>query len=76
MSVDICYADTTQLAKRIASKAVSPVEVISAHLQRIEALNPRIKTTMTFAEGSLARAREAEAALEPMNDMPCRHPPL
>ena len=63
MNEVICYADATELAARIRTKALSPVEVMRAHLERIEALNPRLNAVVTLADGSTERAREAEAAL-------------
>ena len=40
MSDDLIFSDATTLAELIRTKAVSPVEVVQAHLDRIEALNP------------------------------------
>ena len=36
------YADATELASLIRSKQLSPVEVLKAHVDRIEAVNPRL----------------------------------
>ena len=63
MSEDICYADATELARRIRAKEVSPVEVLDAHLDRIEAINPKLNAIVTMANDASARAREAEAAV-------------
>ena len=63
MSNDIIFSDATRLAELIRTKAVSPVEVIQAHLDRIEALNPTINAIVTVADGALAAAKAAEAAI-------------
>jgi Asp-tRNA(Asn)/Glu-tRNA(Gln) amidotransferase A subunit family amidase len=59
----ICYADAMELAVRIRAKEFSPVEVMQAHLQRIEALNPTLRAIVTPVEDAMDRARQAEAAL-------------
>jgi aspartyl-tRNA(Asn)/glutamyl-tRNA(Gln) amidotransferase subunit A len=63
LTEEICYSDATRLAELIRSKALSPVEVMTAFLDRIEAVNPRINAVVTLAEDALHRAREAEAAV-------------
>ena len=63
MSEDIYFADATELAERIRSKALSPVEVITAFLERIEAINPKLNAVVTLANDAIERAREAEAAV-------------
>ena len=62
MSEEICYAAATELAERIRTRSLSPVEVIQAHLDRIEAVNPRLNAIVTRVDGGVERAREAEAA--------------
>lgn len=63
MYEDICYADATELAALIRSKALSPVEVIDAHLQRIDAVNPKINAIVTIANDAIEQAKAAEAAI-------------
>ncbi len=62
MSEEIIYADATTLARRIRERSLSPVEVVQAHLDRIEAVNPRLNALIAFPDGVMDRAREAEAA--------------
>ena len=62
MSEDIIYADAATLAQRIRDRELSPVEVTQAHLDRIEAINPKLNALIAFPEGVIAQAREAEAA--------------
>jgi amidase len=53
-----------ELARLIASRAVSPVEVLDAYLKMIEALNPRINAIVTLAaEEARDAARLAESAV-------------
>jgi aspartyl-tRNA(Asn)/glutamyl-tRNA(Gln) amidotransferase subunit A len=61
---DLFWAPMTELARMIASKAVSPVEVVRAHLDRIAALDPGLRAYITVcADPALEAARAAEAAL-------------
>lgn len=53
----------TTLAQMIRSKQVSPVEVVEAHLQQIEKLNPRLNAIVTIAPNLLDQARAAEQRL-------------
>ena len=51
------------LAQLIRTRAVSPVEVASAYLSRIDQLNPRLNAIVTIAGDVLDQAKAAEAAL-------------
>jgi len=52
------------LGRMIASKQVSPVEVVSAHLDRISALDSKLRAFITVcADAALESARAAEADL-------------
>jgi aspartyl-tRNA(Asn)/glutamyl-tRNA(Gln) amidotransferase subunit A len=54
----------TDLARMIATKAVSPVEVVRAHLDRIAALDPGLRAYITVCDdAALQAARAAETAL-------------
>lgn len=54
----------TELARLIATKTVSPVEVVRAHLDRIAALDGNLHAYITVgADAALDAARAAEAAL-------------
>ena len=63
MSFDIVFSDATKLAELIRTKAISPVDVVQAHLDRIAAVNPAINAIVTVADGALAAAKAAEAAV-------------
>ena len=54
-----------RLSALIRSREVSPVEVVDAHLARIEAVNPALNAiTTSLADQARAEARRAEAALQ------------
>ena len=63
MNEDICYLTATELSERIKTRALSPVEVVTAHLERIEAINPKLNAVVALADGAMDRAREAESAV-------------
>ncbi|MCJ2020476.1 amidase [Methylobacterium sp. E-065] len=63
MTTDIVFSDATRLAELIRTKQLSPVEVVQAHLDRIDAVDPKVNAIVAVAEGALAAARDAEAAL-------------
>jgi aspartyl-tRNA(Asn)/glutamyl-tRNA(Gln) amidotransferase subunit A len=69
MNSDIFYSDATKLAELIRTRAVSPVEVVQAHLDRIEALNPKLNAIVTVADDALKAARAAEAAVLAGNEL-------
>ncbi len=52
-----------RLAELMREREVSPVEVVEAHLRRIERVNPGLNAIVTLAPDALERAREMEAAL-------------
>jgi aspartyl-tRNA(Asn)/glutamyl-tRNA(Gln) amidotransferase subunit A len=59
----IYYQDASSLANLIRNRELSPVEVVKAHLDRIEAQNPNINAIVTVAGNALQAARDAEAAI-------------
>src|ERR1700761_1509414 len=59
----IYYQDATSLAELIRNREISPVEVVKAHLDRIEAVSPQINAVITLAPAALEAAKEAEAAV-------------
>jgi aspartyl-tRNA(Asn)/glutamyl-tRNA(Gln) amidotransferase subunit A len=63
VSSNIFYSDATKLAELIRTREVSPVEVVQAHLDRIEAVNPKINAIVTVAYDALEAAKAAEAAV-------------
>src|ERR1700712_1071849 len=63
MTQDIIFSDATGLAELIRTKKLSPVEVVKAHLDRIEAVDPKVNAIVTVAEDALDAAKSAEAAV-------------
>ena len=63
MGTDLTYSDATRLAELIRNREVTAVEVVQAHLDRIDAVNPKINAIVTRADGALDAAVAADAAL-------------
>ncbi|HLK24553.1 MAG TPA: amidase family protein, partial [Caulobacteraceae bacterium] len=54
----------TELARKIAAKEASSLEVIEAHLERIEAVNPKLNAIVRLlADDARAAASEADRAV-------------
>ncbi|MEY2454119.1 MAG: amidase [Acidimicrobiaceae bacterium] len=61
---EIWRRSATELATAIASGEVSAVEVVQAHLDRIEAVNPSVNAvTLVLADDALQAAKEADRAV-------------
>jgi aspartyl-tRNA(Asn)/glutamyl-tRNA(Gln) amidotransferase subunit A len=74
---DLVWKSMVELARLIASKAVSPVEVVQAHLDRIAALDGTLKSYITLmSDSALQAAKASEAAvmagngLRPLHGVP------
>jgi amidase len=63
VSDELTNKSASELVALISSRAVSPVEVVEAHLRRIEQVNPSLNAIVTLAEDASDRARVCEAAL-------------
>src|SRR2546422_4660326 len=59
----LCFLPAHQLAERIRTRETSPVEIVEAHLRRIESLNPKLSAFLTVT-ADVARAQAKEAELE------------
>ena len=58
---ELCYMTAGDLAKLIEKRAVSPVEIIEAHLQRIDSLEPALNSFITLLpEQAMFAAKQAE----------------
>jgi fatty acid amide hydrolase 2 len=63
-----------QLATAIRTRAVSPLEVVDAHVARIEAVNPRLNALVAQRfDAARAEARAAEARVLAAEDLPPFH---
>ena len=56
-----CYTSAAQLARMIRQRELSPVEVVTAYIRRIEAINPKVNAfcTTTF-DMAIKEAKQAE----------------
>ncbi len=64
-SNEIYYLSVGQLAHLIQKKELSPVEVIQAHLSRIEDLEPKLNSFITLRpEQAIEEARKAEKKIQ------------
>ncbi len=81
---DLCSAAAGELVRLIAGREVSAVEVMRAHLARIEAANPRLNAIVTLLPEAtlLGEAEKADAAvaagdpLGPLHGLPVAHKDL
>jgi aspartyl-tRNA(Asn)/glutamyl-tRNA(Gln) amidotransferase subunit A len=64
MSTELIYSDATKLAERIRTREISPVEVMEAYLDRIEAVNAKVNAVVTISDDALQSAKKAEAAVQ------------
>jgi len=76
-ATDLCFTSAVELAELIRRRALSPVEVTRAVLERIDRLNTRLGAyVLVHAERALGEARAAEravmagAALGPLHGVP------
>jgi fatty acid amide hydrolase 2 len=76
----LLYTPAWRLAALIRSGEVSPVEIVDAHIERIEAVNPRLNAMIAErfddarreARAAEARVRHADPeALPPLHGVPC-----
>jgi amidase len=80
---ELCTLTATELAARIRRKQVSAREVMTAHLARIERVNPKINAIVTLvADRAMADAAKADekqargAALGALHGLPIAHKDL
>ncbi|MFC9996964.1 amidase [Nocardia sp. NPDC127526] len=63
-ATDLVLVPAVELAQRIRSRRLSPVEVVDAYLDRIEAVNPQLNAYVTvLGEQARAAAKTAERQL-------------
>ncbi|MET9240310.1 amidase [Nonomuraea sp. NPDC003709] len=76
---ELHYSTATELAHLIRARQVSAVEVVQAHLDRIEQVNPRVNAIVTLvAEQALDAAKAADAGepAGPLHGLPVAHKDL
>jgi amidase len=77
---DLCFRPATELAGMLRAREISARELLDAHLDRIERLNPGVNAVVTLdAKGARAAADAADAALAagedvgPLHGLPVAH---
>lgn len=71
---DFAYTSAAELARRIRTKQISPVEVMDQTIARIEARNPSLNALIfTDFAGARAEAKKAEAAVMAGGELPPLH---
>ncbi len=80
MATELYYRPATELAAMLRTKEVSAREVVTAHLERIDAVNPAVNAIVTHTpELALRQAAEADAAAVrgefqgPLHGIPVAH---
>ncbi|HEX8636154.1 MAG TPA: amidase [Pyrinomonadaceae bacterium] len=70
---EITSLSAAKLCEAVRRRALSPVEIMEAHLGRAEALNPALNAIVTFAPDALDAARAAERAAMSGDSLPPLH---
>lgn len=80
---EICFKTAVELTRLIRDRKLAPSEVMEAHLDQIERINPKVNAIVTLtAEEAMKRAREADEALArgdvtgPLHGIPVAHKDL
>src|ERR1700730_5757391 len=80
---DICFMPATELVRKIRSKELSAAEVMTAHLNQIARVNPKVNAIVTLVAGqAMEQARNADAAWArgewrgPLHGLPVAHKDL
>jgi amidase len=80
---DICFLSATELARLVRARELSSREVVQAHLDQVERVNPRVNAIVTLIpEQALERAADADEALVrgddvgPLHGIPVAHKDL
>jgi amidase len=79
----VCFMSTVEMARLIRTKKLSAREVLAAHLQQIERVNPKVNAIVTLvpemATAAAAKADEMQArgeTLGPLHGLPVAHKDL
>ena len=83
MNTELCFLTAGELARRIRARALSCEEVMRAHLDQIERVNPKVNALVTLLpERALEGARAADRRLRagdaagPLHGLPIAHKDL
>ena len=82
-SIELCTRPAIELARAIAARELSAVEVMEAHLDRIDRINPTVNAIVTLLPDEARRGAEAADAavargdaLGPLHGLPVAHKDL
>ncbi|MDQ1591796.1 MAG: amidase [Pyrinomonadaceae bacterium] len=70
---EITSMPAAKLCALVRRRALSPVEILEAHLRRAETSNPALNAIVTFAPDAIAQARAAERAAMKGDSLPPLH---
>ncbi len=56
---ELCYMDATEITRRIAGGEISVKEIMKAHIEQIERVNPTVNAIVTFLPEEAMKAAEA-----------------
>ena len=74
MTPDICLLSAVEMARRLRAKDLSARDVLSAHLEQIERVNPKVNAIVTLvAEQAMEQARKADESLAGGNNVGLLH---
>ena len=83
MTTELCFLPAIELARLLRNKDISAREVLSAHLQQIERINPKVNAIVTLvSEQALAEADRLDTIrtrgdiLGPLHGLPVAHKDL
>jgi Asp-tRNA(Asn)/Glu-tRNA(Gln) amidotransferase A subunit family amidase len=69
-NLELCYTPATELARLIRESELSPVEVVSNSLARIEEVNPKLNCfCFVYPDEAMALARAAEQAVQERREL-------
>jgi fatty acid amide hydrolase 2 len=73
--MELTEIGAVELARRIRKRELSPVEVVDAHIARIEQVNPRINALVAdrfeLARAEAREKQEAKGHVPPLHGVPC-----
>jgi amidase len=80
---NICFMSATEMVRSICAKQLSAAEIMSAHLEQIARVNPKVNAIVTLvADQAMEQARHADSAwargewLGPLHGLPVAHKDL
>ncbi len=80
---ELCFLSATELARQIRSREVSCLEVMQAHLEQTERVNPKVNAIVTLVdESALELSRKADddlthgRSIGPLHGLPVAHKDL